>query len=294
MSQKFKLGIITQHPNLYSTQRLCAEAETLQCQIQLINSLDQVNQYELDAIIPRIGISDFQTHIKIAQSFEKKKITLVNSSYGITVARHKWLMHQFLKMNSIPTPSTQLIEWKPEESESSIFNKVLKIRTEFPFIVKIQQGSQGYGVYKISNAQELTQTLHEIPQQLKDVDSNIKYFDFIVQDYIASVEAHGDIRLFMVDGECVACMQRIPATGDFRSNLHKGGSAHHSTALPLEVDWAKYICEKLQLKVAGIDILRTPEESYVLEVNSSPGLEGIEKLTSQNIAQKIILSAHKF
>ena len=294
MSLKFKLGIITQHPSLYSTQRLCAEAEALNYQIQLIHSLDQVEQYEYDAVIPRIGISEFQTHIKITQNFEKKRIPILNSSYGITVARHKWLMHQFLKMNAIPTPLTQLIEWKPEESENAIVEKVLKVRTEFPFILKIQQGSQGYGVYKINNTQELLQTLHEIPQQLKDVDSQIKYFDFIVQDYIPSVEAHGDIRLFMVDGECVACMQRIPATGDFRSNLHKGGTAHHSAALPFEVDWAKYICQKLQLKVAGVDILRTPEASYVLEVNSSPGLEGIEKLTSQNIAQKIILSALKF
>ena len=293
MSAKLNLGIITQHPSLYSTQRLCIEAENLDYKIHFIDSLEQAEQYNFDAIIPRIGISEFQTHIKIAQNFEKKRIPILNSSYGITVARHKWLTYQFLKMHSMPTPTTHLIEWKPEESEKRIVDKVLKIRKDFPFIVKIQQGSQGYGVYKINNTDELMQILHEIPQQLKDVDSQIKYFDFIVQDYISSVEAHGDIRLFMVDGECVACMQRIPATGDFRSNLHKGGSAHHSTALPLEVDWAKYICEKLQLKVAGVDILRTPEESYVLEVNSSPGLEGIEKLTRQNIAQKIILSALK-
>jgi ribosomal protein S6--L-glutamate ligase len=287
-----KLAILSRKPSLYSTRRLVKAArdrghearvfDPLHCYMSV--STDRPAIYykgeELmgyDAVIPRIGASITFYGTAVLRQFEMLGVYPVNESVAITRARDKLRSLQLLARKGIPLPVTGFAQ-SPDDIQH-----VISMVGGAPLVLKMIEGTQGIGV-----------VLAETP---KAAESVIDAFfglkvNILVQQYIR--EARGaDIRCFVIGDKVVAAMRRQAREGDFRSNLHRGGTASPIKLTPEERAIAVHAAKVIGLNVAGVDLLRSDRGPLVLEVNSSPGLEGIEQVTNRDIAGMIVEFAHK-
>ena len=290
--KRMKIAILSRNPQLYSTRRLVEAAEKhgheahvidhLRCNIEIEQkgpSLFYGSDYleGFDAVIPRVGASVTFYGTAVVRQFEMMNVFSVNSSRGIVHSRDKLRCLQVLSKEGIGLPKTVFTNY------SRNVEHVVESAGGAPVVLKLLEGTQGLGVVLAEN-QNAAQSVLEAFNGLKA--------RVIVQEFIK--EAGGaDIRAFVVDGEVVGAMKRQGKEGEFRSNLHRGGTATILDLTEEEKRTAIKAAEAVGLGVAGVDLLQSSRGPLVLEVNSSPGLEGIERATGVDIAGKIIAFIEK-
>ncbi|AXX85614.1 30S ribosomal protein S6--L-glutamate ligase [Aliarcobacter skirrowii] len=279
--------ILSRNENLYSTKRLYEEVlnkgwearviDYLKCTIEIMKNELVVN-YEgevlkvPDAIIPRIGASRTFFGAAIVRHFEMQDVFSTTGNLALTRSRDKLRSLQVLSKNGVDLPRTVFA------SNKSNAKDVIALSGGTPLVLKILEGTQGVGVVLVDSKKAAKSVL----DAFYGMDVNL-----LVQEYIE--EANGsDIRVFIVGGEVVAAMRRQGAEGDFRSNLHQGGNASIYKLNRKEKTTALAAARAMGLGVCGVDMIISKRGPLVMEVNSSPGLEGIEKSTNINVAQKII------
>ena len=281
------IAILSRNPDLYSTRRLVEAAEqrghvvqvldTLQCTIHLGASGPEVHLHGkkvegIDAVIPRIGASVTFYGLAVVRQFEAMGVYCLNGSVGITRSRDKLRAHQLLAKAGIGLPVTAFAH------HPDAVDDLIKAVGGPPLIVKLLEGTQGVGVV-LCETKKAAQSVIQAFRGLKVY--------LLVQEYIE--EAGGsDLRCLVVGDKVVAAMERTGAEGEFRSNLHRGGTATLAKITPKERKTAVQAAKALGLRAAGVDILRSNRGPLVLEVNSSPGLEGIEKATQRDVAGLVI------
>ena len=286
------IAILSRNPDLYSTRRLVEAAEqrghvvqvldTLQCTIHLGASGPEVHLHGkkvegIDAVIPRIGASITFYGLAVVRQFEAMGVYCLNGSVGITRSRDKLRAHQVLAKAGIGLPVTAFAH------HPDAVDDVIKAVGGPPLIVKLLEGTQGVGVV-LCETKKAAQSVIQAFRGLKVY--------LLVQEYIE--EAGGsDLRCLVVGDKVVAAMERKGAEGEFRSNLHRGGTATLAKITPKERKTAVQAAKALGLRAAGVDILRSNRGPLVLEVNSSPGLEGIEKATGKDVAALMIQHVEK-
>ncbi len=282
-----KIAILSRNRNLYSTKRLVEAAEqrghearvldTLRCYMNIAAHKPTVHyQGELlgayDAVIPRIGASVTFYGTSVLRQFEMMGTYPLNESVAISRSRDKLRSLQLLSRKGIGLPVTGIAN-KPGDIKD-----LIQMVGGAPCVIKLLEGTQGIGVV-LAETQKAAESVVEAFMGLK---ANI-----LVQEYIH--EAGGaDIRCFVVGGKVVAAMKRQAQPGEFRSNLHRGGSASLIKITPEERSTATRAAQIMGLNVAGVDLLRSNHGPVVMEVNSSPGLEGIEAATGKDVADMII------
>ena len=282
-----RIYILSRNENLYSTKRLVEEAtakgwevkviDYLKCTIEIMKGELLVN-YEgkllpiPDAIIPRIGASKTFYGAAMVRHFEMQDVFSTTGNLALTRSRDKLRSLQVLSKNDVDLPRTVFA------SNKSNAKDVIALSGGAPLVLKILEGTQGVGVVLVDSKKAAKSVL----DAFYGMDVNL-----LVQEYIE--EANGiDIRAFIVDNEVVGAMKRQGAEGDFRSNLHQGGSAVAYKLSRKEKATAIAAARAMGLGVCGVDMIPSKRGPLVMEVNSSPGLEGIEKSTNINIAQKIM------
>jgi ribosomal protein S6--L-glutamate ligase len=282
-----KLAILSRNSKLYSTRRLVEAArerghsarvlDPLRCYMRIASDgFDMhykgrpISGYQ--AVLPRIGASITRYGCAVLRQFELMGSVTPNSAEAIARARDKLRTHQLLAAEGIDMPVTVFGD-NPDDTVD-----LLSMLGPPPHVIKLNESSQGAGVI-----------LTEKPSASRSVVEALRglYANFLVQEFIAEAEG-ADLRCFVVGDEVVAAMRRQAPKGDFRSNLHRGGSAEAVEASDDERKVAVRAARVLGLGVAGVDLIRARRGPLVLEVNSSPGLEGIEAATGVNVAGKII------
>ena len=282
-----KLAILSRNSKLYSTQRLVAAArerghvvrvlDPLRCYMKIAPGEFQLNYKGrklsgLDAVIPRIGASVTRYGTAVLRQLELMGAYSPNSSDAILRARDKLRCHQLLAGEGIGLPTTVFGD-NPDDTAD-----LLSLLGDAPHVIKLIEGSQGNGVV-LAETLSASRSVVEAFRGL--------YANFLVQEFVA--EASGaDLRCFVVGDRVVAAMHRQAEPGEFRSNLHRGGQASLATLSPAEAETALRAARVMGLEVAGVDLLRSDKGPLVLEVNSSPGLEGIEGASGVDIAAAII------
>lgn len=282
-----RIYILSRNENLYSTKRLVEEAtakgwkvrviDYLKCTIEIMKGELLVN-YEgeilpiPDAIIPRIGASKTFYGAAMVRHFEMQDVFSTTGNLALTRSRDKLRSLQVLSKNDVDLPRTVFA------SNKSNAKDVIALSGGAPLVLKILEGTQGVGVVLVDSKKAAKSVL----DAFYGMDVNL-----LVQEYIE--EANGtDIRAFVVGNEVIGAMKRQGAEGDFRSNLHQGGSAIAYKLNRKEKATAVAAARAMGLGVCGVDMIPSKRGPLVMEVNSSPGLEGIEKSTNINIAQKIM------
>ncbi|MBT8245403.1 MAG: 30S ribosomal protein S6--L-glutamate ligase [Winogradskyella sp.] len=279
--------ILSRNPNLYSTRRLAEEGENRGHDIEIIDPLkcdiiiekekptiyykDRYLDY-VDAIIPRIGASVTFYGCAVVRQFEEMGVFTIASSDSILRSRDKLKSLQRLSKAGIGMPKTVFTNYSRDVVE------VIEHVGGTPCIIKLLEGTQGLGVVlaETKNAAE------SVLEAFNGLQARV-----IVQEFIR--EAKGaDLRALVVDGQVVGAMKRQGKEGEFRSNLHRGGSAEIVKLDHNELKLAINAAKVLKLPVCGVDMLQSARGPLLLEVNSTPGLEGIESATSRNIARAII------
>lgn len=279
--------ILSRDPNLYSTKRLVEAAlqrewkvrviDFLKCSIEIIKGELKVNYLgekliTPDAIIPRIGASRTFYGTAMVRHFEMMDVFSVTGSLAIKRSRDKLRSLQILSKNDIDMPKTVFA------SNMSNSKDVIALSGGAPLVLKILEGTQGVGVVLVDSEKAAKSVL----DAFYGMDVNL-----LVQEFIE--EAGGcDIRVLIVGGEVVGSMKRQGADGDFRSNLHQGGTASAHKLTRKEKSTALKAAKTMGLGVCGVDMIPSKRGPLVMEVNSSPGLEGIEKSTGIDIADKIM------
>ena len=282
-----KIAILSRKASLYSTRRLVEAAkqrghearviDTLRCYMNVATHRPEVHYKGeilegFDAVIPRIGASITFYGAAVLRQFEIMGVYPVNESVAISRSRDKLRSLQLLSRKGIGLPVTGFAH-SPDDVDD-----LIKMVGGAPVVIKLLEGTQGIGVV-LAETQQAAESVIEAFMGLK---ANI-----LVQEYIR--EAGGaDIRCLVVGDKVVAAMKRQAKDGEFRSNLHRGGSASLIKISPEERSTAVRAAKVMGLNVAGVDILRSNHGSVVMEVNSSPGLEGIEQATGKDVAGIII------
>ena len=282
-----KIAVLSRNPKLYSTRRLVEAIEQrghearvidhLKCDIIMEDSGPSIfyqgdNLEGLNAVIPRIGASVTFYGTAVVRQFEMMNIFSAVASLAITRSRDKLRSLQILSRSGVRLPKTAFTNYSKNE------NKVLKHIGEAPVVIKLLEGTQGLGVV-LADTNKAATSVVEAFESLKT--------RVILQEFIK--EAGGaDIRVFIVNGEVVGAMKRQGKEGEFRSNLHRGGNANVIKLSREEKSSALKAAKSMGLAIAGVDMLQSKRGPLVLEVNSSPGLEGIEKATGVDIAGKIV------
>jgi len=283
-----KIAILSTNGKLYSHQRLIEEGESRGHEMQIINpllcymnvnaSLPSVHYKggqcidNFDAIIPRIGSSNTFYGTAVLRHFEAMGVYTLNTSLAIARSRDKFRSLQLLARKGIPMPLTGFAQ-SPDNTED-----LIRLVGGSPVIIKLLEGTQGRGVMLADSFQSAV----SIIDAFKGMGANI-----LVQQYIE--ESRGsDIRCFVVGGKVVASMERRAKEGEFRANIHQGATSHKVRLTPQERSIAVSAAKAMGLMVAGVDLVRSKHGPLVLEINSSPGLEGIEKATRVDVAGKII------
>ena len=282
-----KIAILSRNAKLYSTQRLVQAArerghtvrvlDPLRCYMKIAPGQFQLNYKSkpligIDAVIPRIGVSITRYGTAVLRQFELMGAYTPNSSDAILRARDKLRCHQMLAGEGIGLPVTVFGE-NPDDTTD-----LLGLLGKPPHVIKLNEGSQGTGVIlaeRLSASRSVVEALRGL------------YANFLVQEFIAEAKG-GDIRCFVVGDKVVAAMHRQAAAGEFRSNLHRGGEASKIKLTTAERATALRAARVMGLQIAGVDLLRSNKGPLVLEVNSSPGLEGIEGITGVDVAGRII------
>jgi ribosomal protein S6--L-glutamate ligase len=226
----------------------------------------------VDAIIPRIGASNTFYGTAVVRQFEIMGVFTPNSSQAISRSRDKLRSLQILARRGIGLPVTGFAH------STQDIDGLIELVGGAPLVIKLLEGTQGIGVVLA----ETYQAAKSVIEAFRGLDANI-----LVQEYIK--EAKGaDLRCFVVGDKVIAAMKRQGAAGEFRSNLHRGGSATNIRLTPEERSTATRAAKAMGLRIAGVDLLRSNHGPVVMEVNSSPGLEGIERYTEIDVAEKIV------
>jgi len=287
-----KIAILSRNPGLYSTRRLVEAAEKRgheahiidhsKCNIEIEQSgpsLFYGDKYltGFDAVIPRIGASVTFYGTAVVRQFEMMNVFSAVSSRGIIHSRDKLRCLQVLSREGLGLPKTVFTNY------SKNVKHVVESAGGAPVVLKLLEGTQGLGVVLAENENAAESVL----EAFNGLKARV-----IVQEFIK--EAKGaDIRAFVVDGEVVGAMKRQGKPGEFRSNLHRGGTSRIIELSDEEKDTAIRAAAAVGLGVAGVDLLQSDKGPLVLEVNSSPGLQGIETTTGKDIAEKIIIYLEK-
>jgi len=282
-----KIAILSRNPKLYSTRRLIEAAEArghevhvldvLRCYMNITSMKPEVhykgeNLTGYDAVIPRIGASVTFYGTAVLRQFEMMNVYPLNESVAISRSRDKLRALQLLSRKGIGLPVTGFAH-RPDDVDD-----LIKMVGGAPLVIKLLEGTQGIGVV-LAETEKAAESVIEAFMGMK---ANI-----LVQEFIK--EAGGaDIRCLVVGDKVVAAMKRQGQEGEFRSNLHRGGSANLIRITPEERSTAVRAAKTMGLNVCGVDLLRSNHGPVVMEVNSSPGLEGIEKATGKDISSLII------
>jgi ribosomal protein S6--L-glutamate ligase len=282
-----KIAMLARNAKLYTHKRLKAAAEerghtldiinTLRCYMNIASHRPEVyyNGEKLvgyDAVIPRIGASITFYGTAVLRQFEMQGVYPLNESVGIGRSRDKLRSMQLLARDGIGLPVTTFAH-DPKQTE-----EVLDLAGGAPVVIKLLEGTQGIGVVLA----DTKRSAKSVVEAFRGAGVNI-----LVQEFIK--EAGGtDIRAIVIGGKVVAAMKRTGAAGDFRSNLHRGGTAEVIKLSPEERLTAIRSAKAMGLNMCGVDMLRGNHGPVVMEVNSSPGLEGVEAATGLDIASKII------
>ncbi len=283
-----KIAILSRNNRLYSTSRLYDAAvnrghkvrviDSLKCYMNINPDKSEVHYKQgeilenFDAIIPRIGASITFYATAVLRQFESMGTYSLNPSIAITRGGDKLRAHQMLARKGIGMPITGFAH-SPSNSRD-----LIKMVGGAPVVIKLLEGAQGKGVL-LAETTRMAETLIEAFRDLEAF--------FLVQEFIK--EAKGmDIRCFVIGDKVVAAMRRKALSGDFRSNIHRGGTAEVVKITPKERKMAVQAAKIIGLNVAGVDIVRSERGPLVLEVNSSPGLKGIEAASGLDIADMII------
>jgi len=282
-----KIAVLSRNSKLYSTARLVEEAQnaghearvidTLKCYMDITSAKPAVwyrgeKLEQQDAVIPRIGASITNYGTAVIRQFEMMDTYSLVGSIPLNRSRSKLRALQLLSRKGVGLPVTGFAH------DVHNTRQLIQLVGGAPVVVKLLEGTQGRGVV--------------LAETVKAAESVIDAFielkaDFLVQEFIK--EAGGsDVRCFVIGKKVVAAMERKSAPGEFRSNLHRGGTAVLTKLTPLERRTAIKAAQTMGLNVAGVDILRSSRGPLVMEVNSSPGLRGIEESTGVNVAAKII------
>jgi ribosomal protein S6--L-glutamate ligase len=282
-----KIGILSRNGKLYSTKRLVEAAQQrghevvvidhLKCNIVIEQKRPAVYYHgvrleDIDAIIPRIGASVTFYGSAVVRQFEMMKVFSAVESQALLRSRDKLRSLQILSRAGLGLPKTVFTNYAKETAD------IISAVGGTPCIIKLLEGTQGLGVVLAENkkaASSVIEAFHNLKARV------------IVQEFIK--EAKGaDIRAFVVNGKVIGAMKRQAKEGEFRSNLHRGGSSMVFELSKEEKKAAIKAAKAMGLAVAGVDLLQSSRGPLILEVNSSPGLEGIEKATGINVAESII------
>jgi len=281
-----KIVVLSRSNSLYSTSRLkeaamqrghqVAVVDYLRCYMDITARRPVVlyggEEVRPHAVIPRIGATYTFYGAAVVRQFELADVFTANSADGISRSRDKLRSMQLLSRAGVGLPTTSFAH------DSQDIDGILEVVGGPPVVVKLLEGTQGIGVVLA----ETKKAAESVISAFRQLDAN-----FLVQQYIA--EAGGaDIRAFVVGGEVVAAMRRQSPPGDFRSNLHRGGEAEAVRLGPHERAMAVRAAKTMGLNVAGVDLIQSDEGPMILEVNSSPGLEGIEAASGTDIADLIV------
>ena len=281
-----KIGILSLNKKLYSTNRLVEAAEARGHEVRVIDyvrcHMDITTDHpkiflgdealEFDAVVPRIGASRTFFGTAVVRQFEMMGTYSLNESVAISRSRDKLRSLQLLSRKGLGLPVTAFAH-DPKAS-----GQIVKICGGAPVVIKLLEGTQGVGVVLA----ETPKAAESVIEAFRGLEANI-----LVQQFIK--EAGGaDIRCLVVGDKVVAAMKRQGAEGEFRSNLHRGGSANIEKITPEERSTAVRAAKVMGLNVAGVDLLRSSKGPVIMEVNSSPGLEGIETATGKDVAGSIV------
>ncbi|MDF2574462.1 MAG: ribosomal protein S6--L-glutamate ligase [Agromyces sp.] len=282
-----KLAILSRAPQAYSTQRLRAAAQQRGHDVRVLNTLrfaidlagpEPDLQYrgrplsDYDAVLPRIGNSITYFGTAVVRQFEQMDVYTPNTANGITNARDKLRANQILSRHNIGMPATAFVRNRAD------VRPAIQLVGGAPVVIKLLEGTQGIGVIlapEVKVAEAIIETLHSTKQNV------------LIQRFIA--ESRGrDIRALVVGDRVVAAMRRVASGDEFRSNVHRGGTVEPVELSPEYEQAAVRSAQIMGLKVAGVDMLEGNEGPLVMEVNSSPGLQGIETATNLDVAGAII------
>ncbi len=282
-----KIAVLSQNPNLYSTQRLIEVGKKKGHEMMIIDHtkcnlvIEKKNPTviykgksitDIDGVIPRIGASVTFFGTAVVRQFEMMKVFSATESQALVRSRDKLRSLQILSRAGLGLPKTVFSNYSKDVSE------VVEAVGGAPLVIKLLEGTQGLGVVLADNKN----SAESILEAFNGLQARV-----IVQEFIK--EAGGaDIRVFIVDGVVVGAMKRQGKEGEFRSNLHRGGSANIIELTDEEENAALKAAKAMGLGIAGVDLLQSSRGPLILEVNSSPGLEGIEKATGKDIANHII------
>lgn len=282
-----KIGILSRNSSLYSTRRLVEAAESNGHEVEVIDHLkcdivieqDNPKVYYkskridyLDAIIPRIGASVTFYGAAVVRQFEMMEVFSAVHSQALVRSRDKLRSLQLLASSGVGLPKTVFTNYSKE------VKKLIESVGGAPLIVKLLEGTQGHGVVlgpTKKAAESIIEAFHAMKARV------------IVQEFISESKG-ADIRAFVVDGKVVGAMKRQGKEGEFRSNLHQGGSGTLIKLTKAEKEAALTAARAMDLQIAGVDMLQSERGPLILEVNSSPGLRGIEETTKKDIANSII------
>ena len=290
-----RIAILSRGPRLYSTRRLVEAAQRRGAAVEVLDPmkmsitvgtdsqriLNSGWEVDVDAVLPRIGYSITRHGVALVRQFERMDVYVGNSSQGILNSRDKLHATQLLTRNRVPVPTTAYVRnWKDVERAISQVGGI-------PVVIKVSEGTQGSGVFLAHSLREA----RELTWELLDSGHNV-----LVQEYIA--ESHGkDVRVLVVGDQVVASMRRKARGSEFRSNFHLNGIIEGVHLPKRYAKLARKAARLLGLEIAGVDLLESSRGPLLLEVNSSPGLEGIEAATGINVAGHIIdhvIESHAF
>lgn len=291
--QGLKIGVLASNPDLYSNRRIMEAGEERghemiflnikQCYMKLDANEPEVHYRggrvlnDLDAVIPRVRPSLTFYGCALTRHFESLDVFALNTSSAITSSRDKLYSLQLLQKNGLDIPTSGFAN-SPIDT-----NDLIDMVGGAPLIVKLLEGTQGRGVVLA----ETEKAAESVINAIKSLRANL-----LVQEFIK--EAQGkDLRCFVIDGKVVASIERTAAPGEFRANIHRGGTASIVKVTAEERKLAIKAAKTMGLKVAGVDIIRSSKGPLLLEINSSPGLEGIESATGKDVAGSMISSIEK-
>ena len=282
-----KIAMLARNAELYSHKRLVEAAEERGHTIDIINTIkcyinitshrpelhyrgEKLDGY--DAVIPRIGASITYYGLAVLRQFEMMGVYSLNESTAIGRSRDKLRSMQLLARDGIGLPVTAFAH------DTGRTDEVIEMVGGAPCVIKLIEGTQGLGVV----LGETKRSARSVVEGFRGAKVNI-----LVQEFIKEASST-DIRMLVVGNKVVASMERKGGEGDFRSNLHRGGSSNKVKITPMERSTAVRACKSMGLNVGGVDILRSNHGPVVMEVNSSPGLEGIEGATNTDVAGTMI------
>lgn len=284
--------ILSRKRTLYSTRRMIEECkkkrheptvlDPLKCVIAISENKPQVLLkgkpiVDVDAIIPRVGAYGTTYALCVIKQFDMMGVPLANNSVPIERAKNKLSALQMLAQNGVAVPDTILSRYPHD------LDKMMKLVGGTPVILKLLKGTQGTGVIYCESTKSVESVLDTIWSLGEDI---------ILQRYIAE-SGGADIRILVIGGEAKASMRRTPKHGEFRSNIHKGGAGEKIKIPPSYAEIAERCASIIGLDIAGVDLIESNNGPLVMEVNASPGFEGLEEATKMNIAGMIIDYAAK-